>query len=71
MADPYEKNDVAKSSPEIAKKLNKKLHNWLTEVDAKYPTVDNEFDITKRKNYVDKVKNELLPKLEKERIKML
>ncbi len=71
LTDPYEKNDLAKSSPEITKKLSEKLHNWLSEVDAKYPAVDQEFDITMRKNYEDKVKNELLPKLEKERLKML
>ncbi|MGZ0014791.1 sulfatase [Yeosuana sp. AK3] len=69
--DPYEKNNLVKSSPEIAKKLNEKLQSWLTEVGAKYPIIDNEFDAIMRENYQDKVKNEMLPKLEKERLKML
>ena len=45
-----ETNDLAKEKPELAKRLQEKLHAWRTEVDAQMPTVNPE--------YKAKVKNE-------------
>jgi len=43
----------------------------LVEVDAKFPTKDNQFDPIKRAKYEDEVKNKKLPNLEKQRKKFL
>jgi arylsulfatase A-like enzyme len=71
LEDPYEHKNIANSSAEITNKLSKKLLNWLTEVNAKYPADDDEFDKNKLESYHSKVTNELWPKLEKERKDML
>jgi hypothetical protein len=36
-----ERKDLAKSKPEIAKKLKKMFHDWRKEVDAKMPYPKN------------------------------
>jgi len=71
LEDPYEHRNISNASPEITKKLSKKLHDWLIEVNAKYPTADDEFEKDKLETYHNKVTNELWPKLEKERLDML
>ena len=48
-----------------------KLNNWLLEVNAQYPQADEEFDTAKFQNYITKIKNELWPKLERDRKNML
>jgi arylsulfatase A-like enzyme len=69
--DPYEKNNIADDFPEITSKLSLQLKNWLVEVKALYPEKDDQFDVDKRKDYEEKIRNKLLPKLEKERLDML
>jgi arylsulfatase A-like enzyme len=69
--DAYEQTDVAIKFPEITSKLSFKLKNWLLSVDAKFPEKDLEFDPVERADYENKLKNQLLPKLEKERLDML
>jgi len=69
--DPYEKNNIADDFPEITSKLSFQLKNWLVEVKALYPEKDDQFDVDKRKDYEEKIRNKLLPKLEKERLNML
>ena len=67
----YEKHNVAEEFPKITTDLHQKLQNWLRSVNAKYPERDNQFSIEKRKVYNAIIVNELLPKLEKERMEML
>ncbi len=68
--DPYEQNNVAGDFLEITMRLRQKLENWLQEVNASYPRVDEQFDPEKRKQYDERIVKELWPKLETERKKM-
>ena len=70
-ADPYEKNNLTETYPELSLDLYHNLKNWLESVDAKYPQSDPEFDANKRADYDRQKVEKLLPKLENERIKML
>lgn len=69
--DPFEQNNVAETEPGIAASLSEKLKQWLTEVNAVYPEPDPVFDETERNNYDAFIVNNLLPKLEAERKRML
>ncbi|HRV55285.1 MAG TPA: sulfatase-like hydrolase/transferase, partial [Mangrovimonas sp.] len=69
--DPYEQTNLVDKYPEIAEKLDSQLMSWLKDVNAKYPEKDEAFDAEKRKEYDQKIRNELLPKLEKQRLEML
>jgi arylsulfatase A-like enzyme len=69
--DPYEQNNVANNFPEVKRKLSLQLKSYLVEVNAHYPEKDNQFDPDKRTKYEERIKNQLLPKLEKERFNML
>jgi arylsulfatase A-like enzyme len=69
--DPYELFNLADSDTIKSSELWNNLKNWLTEVNAKYPEIDTEFDAQKRAEYDKAIVEKLLPKLEDERIKML
>ena len=69
--DPYEQNNVANNFPEVKQKLSLQLKSYLDEVNARYPEKDDQFDVDKRTKYEERIKNQLLPKLEKERVNML
>ncbi|AUS06301.1 sulfatase [Tamlana carrageenivorans] len=56
---------------EIAKKLRKELMMWLEEVNALIPVTDTEFDVAKREKYLQNIKNQKLPNLEKQRLEVL
>lgn len=63
--------NVITKHPEIAENLNKKLMNWLSEVNAKYPEKDLEFDSIKhQKRHLNIIKNKL-KSLERNRLEML
>ena len=69
--DPYENTNLADLDTLTTSDLWNDLKNWLIEVNAKYPEIDTEFDTQKRAEYDKEIVEKLLPKLEKERIKML
>ncbi len=69
--DTRETTDVADDNPEISKKLNNKLFAYLHEVGARFPEKDPEYNAAKEKEYLEKVENEVLPWLEKQRLKYL
>lgn len=69
--DPFEQINLANSFPDVSENLYTALKTWLTEVDAKYPVIDVEFDTEKRKKYEEFVKTKKLAALENERKKML
>jgi len=69
--DPFEHNNIAIINPRISKELSSNLFAWLKSVEAKYPTIDIKFDTEKRKKYENSIQNNLLPRLEKNRLKVL
>ncbi|MDC1465810.1 sulfatase [Polaribacter sp.] len=66
-----ETNDVAVSHPEKVTKLNKELFDYLTEVKAKFPTVDPNYSEAKATEYLLKMENKKMPALEQQRKQML
>ena len=70
-SDPYEKINLADSNPKETNRLSKKLMDWLQEVNARYPSPDEEFDIKKRAAYDYGVVKKRLPNLEKRRFEFL
>ena len=69
--DPYESNNLAEANSELSANLYQELKNWLLDVGAKFPEKDEKYDAVKRMAYDKKIKNELLPNLEKERWRFL
>ncbi|MEM1136283.1 MAG: sulfatase [Bacteroidota bacterium] len=69
--DVAEQKDVVLENTEIATTLREKLEKWLEEMKANYPSPDPEYQVGKDKERDLKIKTELLPKLEKERLEIL
>jgi hypothetical protein len=53
------------------KELSKKLFSYLNDVGARFPKPDPQYNAQKEKEYLMKVKTEMLPKLEKQRLSFL
>ncbi|NNE77658.1 MAG: sulfatase, partial [Pricia sp.] len=70
-SDGGEQSNVLEKHPEIAKKLSKKLMDWLIEVGANMPTEDPEFDSKLAEKRHNSIVNEKWPALEAERMKFL
>lgn len=70
-SDEEEITDVAAQNKAIVKELSEKLFNYLDEVGAKFPVKDPEYDPQKEQKYLQHVKNDLLPRLEKQRLEFL
>jgi arylsulfatase A-like enzyme len=66
-----ETNDLAGVNPEKVKELHGKLFSYLQEVGAKFPEKDPAYDPAKENEYLQKVVNEQLPRLEKQRLEFL
>jgi len=66
-SDPGEQFDVADEHSQITMLLAKKLDTWLTEVNAKFPTEDLDFNQEKAQIRKDRIKNEFWPELEQRR----
>jgi arylsulfatase A-like enzyme len=69
--DPFEKENIALSNIEVTEELVTNLFNWLKSVDAEYPKIDPLFRIKKRNLYENRIQNKVLPRLEKNRLKVL
>lgn len=69
--DAAEKIDLAHRKPTIAKKMRTKLFLWLTEMKAKLPVKDPNFDVHLAEERLRNTMNVKLPTLEQERLKML
>lgn len=63
-ADPGEQCDVIAANDKIATELRRRLDKWLTEVDAKFPTPDPEYDPEAEKVYLDRMANQAMARLE-------
>jgi len=66
-----EQNNLTSMHPDIALQMRNKLLNWLGKLDAKYPVVDSLCNEESNRIVLEGYKKVLLPKLEKQRKKML
>ena len=66
-----ESYDVAKENAEMVKQMSEKLFSMLNEMGARYPVKDSEYNEKAEQIYLQKILNERLPALEKERMKFL
>ncbi len=69
--DPGEQQDVADSNPQIVNRLGEKLISWLTEMKAKLPAPDPEFDTQLALERHQKIVDDLWPELEQRRMEFL
>jgi len=70
-SDTAEQSNVILEYPEVATALSAELRIWLSEVGARFATKDSEYDPSLAKERKDKIINEMLPRLEKERLNVL
>lgn len=69
--DPSEESNIAVQHPNVVAELHKTLFDYLKAVDAKFPMKDPVYDAALEAQHLKKVASELLPKLEKQRLKFL
>ncbi len=69
--DPYESTDVAAANKELAASLYQELSTYLQSVNAKYPTVDTQFNPKKRVKRDKNVQTNTLKELEEKRMRFL
>ena len=65
--DAEEKTDVALKNQELTQQLSERLFAYLNEVGAEFPVNDPEYDEELEHKFLQKVENERLPQLEKQR----
>jgi hypothetical protein len=66
-----ETTNLASENPELVKQMSEKLFIMLNEMGARFPDRDPEWTAEKEKAHLEKVKNERLPLLEKQRLNFL
>ncbi|NJN28865.1 MAG: sulfatase [Cyclobacteriaceae bacterium] len=66
-----ENNDLAVEYPEQVKSMSTRLFTLLDEMGARYPTRDPEWTAAAEQKHLEKVVNEVWPRLEKERMELL
>jgi arylsulfatase A-like enzyme len=64
-------NNVAGENQEMAKLLSENLFTYLNEVGARFPTRDPEYSEELERRHLERVINELWPRLEKQRLEFL
>jgi arylsulfatase A-like enzyme len=69
--DPSEQSNIASTHQKEVKELSERLTNWLAQTNANKPMADPDYDAVLHQAVLDKNKNERMPALETERIKML
>jgi arylsulfatase A-like enzyme len=69
--DAGEQNDVSEEGRDLAQKLRGSLDTWLTEVDAKFPEPDPQYDPEKQKERLHHLEHELMPRLEEQHARYL
>jgi len=63
-SDPGEQNDVSAGNTAKTQEMRARLDSWLSNVDAKTPVPDPEYDPEKERAYLHSLENELMPALE-------
>lgn len=66
-----EATDVYHEHPQIAERLSNRLSYALSEMGAKFPEVDPLYDTEKEAQYLKNIEEDLLPRLEKQRLEYL
>lgn len=66
-----ETTDVARDNPELVGKLSEQLFAYLDEVGARYPEKDPEYKPELEAQYLEKIRTERWPQLEKQRLEFL
>jgi len=66
-----EQNDVIGDNAEVASPMRAALDEWLADVGAKFPTPDDQYDPEKRRARLERLENEMMPRLEKQHAEYL
>jgi arylsulfatase A-like enzyme len=69
--DLQEHNDLSDRHPQVAGRLSQKLSVYLSETGAKFPRTDSQFDPQKEAQFLKEIENDLLPRLERQRMEYL
>ncbi len=69
--DPGEVNDVSSDHPGIVSRLHDELFGFLRQVNAKRPVPDPGYSPELEQEHLERVKNEVLPRLEQQRVQFL
>lgn len=70
-SDPGEEQDLYSKHPNIADRLGNELTKYLETTGAAFPAADPQYDPEAEARYLESVKNELLPRLEEQRLEYL
>jgi arylsulfatase A-like enzyme len=70
-ADLEEAKDIAPQNQELVRQLSEKLFTYLHEVGARFPEKDPQYNEELEKKHLERVVNERLPQLEKQRLNFL
>ena len=66
-----EKRDLSHTHQDKVKEMSNKLFGMLKEMGARYPVKDPEYNEAREKQYLENIENELMPRLEKQRLEYL
>lgn len=69
--DPGEQHDVSQQHPDIVRQLSGKMFAFLEDVQARYPEPDPQYSEALENQHLERVRNELMPRLEEQRRKFL
>ena len=70
-SDREESTDVSAENPELVNQLSKQLFGYLNEVGARFPEKDPMYDAALEKQHLARIRTELMPRLEKQRLQFL
>jgi arylsulfatase A-like enzyme len=70
-SDMEETTDVSRENPELKKQLSEQLFAYLNEVGARFPEKDPEYSEELEKKHLERVRTDLMPRLEKQRLDFL
>ncbi len=70
-SDLSETTDVSSEQPELKKQLHEQLFTYLSAVGARFPENDPFYNEELEQKYLDRVRTELMPHIEKQRLKLL
>ncbi len=66
-----EVNDLADEYPDRVKRMSQKLFTMLNEMGARYPEKDPEYSKELEEKHLERIRTELMPRLEKQRLEFL
>ncbi|MEX0904268.1 MAG: sulfatase [Balneolaceae bacterium] len=69
--DLQERSELSDQHPQVAGRLSQKLSDYLSETGAKFPGLDPQYVPEKEAQYLKEIENELLPRLERQRMEYL